>query len=63
MKKTYLECGCCGEYHEAGTYADCRNDEQRFTREKIAAMAYTIILENYAVEIEILTLEDQQRKI
>lgn len=26
----YVECGCCGSYHRADFYGDCREDSERF---------------------------------
>lgn len=27
---TFIECGCCGAYHQAAYYGDCHNDAERF---------------------------------
>lgn len=26
----FVECGCCGAYHRADFYGDCREDSERF---------------------------------
>ncbi len=33
--RRYLECGCCGEYHEESFSGDCRNDTERWTYQEI----------------------------
>lgn len=37
----YIKCGCCGFYHAEGFYGDCRNDDERFTREEIEFFSAT----------------------
>jgi len=41
----YIECGCCGQYHRADYWGDCRNDEERFNLEDIPNDAEIISLE------------------
>lgn len=28
--QTFIECGCCGAYHRADFWGDCREDGERF---------------------------------
>jgi hypothetical protein len=37
MSKGYdfIECGCCGSYHRADYFGDCRNDSERLELENI----------------------------
>lgn len=29
--RVYVECGCCGAYHRADFYGDCRENTERFS--------------------------------
>lgn len=31
----YEFCGCCGHYHPADWWGDCRDDSKRFTRDEL----------------------------
>lgn len=46
MKPHYTECGCCGYWHLATYFGDCRNDAERFTLDQLDAIhkpgGYTI---------------------
>jgi hypothetical protein len=37
MSIRIVECGCCGCYHRAEYFGDCRNDDERFPAEEVAA--------------------------
>jgi hypothetical protein len=42
MCQTYIECGCCGQYHRNDYYGDCRNDTERLNLEDIPEYAEII---------------------
>lgn len=33
----YIECGCCGHFHEPEYYGECRDDDHRFTWDELDA--------------------------
>jgi len=41
----FVECGCCGCYHRADYYGDCRNDEERLSLDDIPEDAEIIPIE------------------
>jgi len=53
--RRYLECGCCGCYHEEDYEDDCRNDAERWTYDEIIED-----IEGGTPDIEIVPLESQE---
>uniref|UniRef100_A0A6M3LEB3 Uncharacterized protein n=1 Tax=viral metagenome TaxID=1070528 RepID=A0A6M3LEB3_9ZZZZ len=46
-KEGFVECGCCGSYHQIDFHGDCRDDGNRFHFDELPEGA------------DILTLEEQ----
>lgn len=49
MKPDYTECGCCGYWHLATYFHDCRNDAERFTLDQLDTLHGS---EGYTIEGE-----------
>jgi hypothetical protein len=49
-----VECGCCGSYHRAEYFGDCRNDAERFASEDDALARLGVA----SVEVERFEYDD-----
>lgn len=53
MAIVFYECGCCGQFHQAGFIDDCRDDRQRYTADQIDV---------FGELAEVIDLEQQMEK-
>jgi hypothetical protein len=54
--RIFLECGCCGQFHEESFTGDCRDDAHRYSDEAIM-----FISEHETIKV--IDLEEQMAEI